>query len=220
MNYYFFGYRDWSLSVFSSLKSLFPNLSLHHCKDSSRISSSDFNPHTDIFIFVGWSDLVPSEFVSRFQCFCIHPSPLPLYRGGSPIQNQIIGGEHTSAVTLFKMDSGCDTGPIFLSYQISLEGFLDEVLDRISSASTCLITSLIFKFQSSSPVTLIPQDEAISTFCKRRSPSDSIVSLSDFSHMSSVQVFNHIRCLQPPYPPFQIQYPDGSVLTLLKATLS
>ena len=79
MNYYFFGYRDWSLSVFSSLKSLFPNLSLHHCKDSSLISSSDFNPHTDIFIFVGWSDLVPSEFVSRFQCLSAFNVFVPIF---------------------------------------------------------------------------------------------------------------------------------------------
>ena len=27
----------------------------------------------------------------------LHPSPLPKYRGGSPIQNQIINGEKKSA---------------------------------------------------------------------------------------------------------------------------
>ena len=80
MNYYFFGYRDWSLSVFASLKSLFPNISLHRLTDPSCFSSSDFNPNTDIFIFVGWSDMVSSEFVSCFQCFCIHP-PLSLFIG-------------------------------------------------------------------------------------------------------------------------------------------
>lgn len=220
MNYFFFGYRDWSLSVFDSLKSLFPNITLTLFSDSKRLSISDFCPDTDIFIFVGWSEIISSDFVSRFQCFCIHPSPLPLYRGGSPIQHQIISGEHMSAVTLFQMDSGCDTGPIFLSYQISLDGFLDEVLQRISSASTSLISSLIFKFEGGSTISLTPQDSSSSTYCKRRQPSDSIVSLSEFSEMSSVQVFNHIRCLQPPYPPFQIKYPDGSILTLLNAELS
>ena len=42
----------------------------------------------------------------------LHPSPLPKYRGGSPIQNQIINGESKSAVTLFKINNKIDQGDI------------------------------------------------------------------------------------------------------------
>ena len=43
----------------------------------------------------------------------LHPSPLPKFRGGSPIQNQIIRGEKISAVTIFKINKIIDGGDIY-----------------------------------------------------------------------------------------------------------
>ena len=42
----------------------------------------------------------------------LHPSPLPKYRGGSPIQNQIIRGVVDSMVTIFVMNDKIDAGDI------------------------------------------------------------------------------------------------------------
>ena len=69
-----------------------------------------FSP--DLVLFYGWSDIIASEIISEYSCLMLHPSPLPKYRGGSPIQNQIINGEVDSAVSIFLMDEGIDTGPI------------------------------------------------------------------------------------------------------------
>ncbi len=41
-----------------------------------------------------------------------HPPKLSLFRGGSPIQNQIIRNITNSAVTLFKINKIIDGGPI------------------------------------------------------------------------------------------------------------
>ena len=57
----------------------------------------------------------------------LHPSPLPKYRGGSPIQNQIIDGKLHSAVTIFLMDNGIDTGPIAEQKYLSLEGTIEKI---------------------------------------------------------------------------------------------
>ena len=43
---------------------------------------------------------------------CFHPSLLPEYRGGSAIPWQIILGAEEVGVTVFRPDSGVDTGPI------------------------------------------------------------------------------------------------------------
>jgi methionyl-tRNA formyltransferase len=43
---------------------------------------------------------------------CFHPSLLPEYRGGSAIPWQIILGAREAGVTVFRPDSGVDTGPI------------------------------------------------------------------------------------------------------------
>ena len=61
----------------------------------------------------------------------LHPSPLPKYRGGSPIQNQIINGEKNSAVTLFKMTRNLDDGDIYKQIPFSLKGSLDDIFNRI-----------------------------------------------------------------------------------------
>ena len=43
---------------------------------------------------------------------CFHPSLLPEYRGGSAIPWQIILGAREAGVTVFRPDSGADTGPV------------------------------------------------------------------------------------------------------------
>lgn len=72
------------------------------------------------------------ETINNYLCICLHPSPLPRYRGGSPIQNQIINGEVESAVTYFKMNNEIDAGPIIWQQNFSLDGDLKDVFSRIS----------------------------------------------------------------------------------------
>jgi len=65
---------------------------------------------------------VPIELIDEYDCYCIHPSDLPKYRGGSPIQNQIIDGVKDSAVTLFKMDYDLDLESDRLGDRLDEEG--------------------------------------------------------------------------------------------------
>ncbi|GIS10295.1 MAG: hypothetical protein CM15mP114_10770 [Alphaproteobacteria bacterium] len=65
----------------------------------------------------------------------LHPSDLPKYRGGSPIQNQILNGILDSKVTikpLMKMDAG----PILVQRPLSLRGEMSEILGRIEQSGT------------------------------------------------------------------------------------
>ena len=56
-----------------------------------------------------------------------HPSPLPKFRGGSPIQNQIINGKSDSAVSIFKISEKLDEGDIIYQKYLSLEGELSKI---------------------------------------------------------------------------------------------
>ena len=49
-------------------------------------------------------------------------SKLPKYRGGSPIQNQLIDGVRESAVTILYAEDKLDTGNILYQSKISLDG--------------------------------------------------------------------------------------------------
>lgn len=50
--------------------------------------------------------------IPRFGALNIHPSPLPRYRGASPIMAAVHQGDHETGVCLMVMDTGIDTGDI------------------------------------------------------------------------------------------------------------
>ena len=51
----------------------------------------------------------------------MHPSDLPKYAGGSPIQHQIINGVINSKATLFEVTKEIDSGPILYKTNLSLD---------------------------------------------------------------------------------------------------
>jgi methionyl-tRNA formyltransferase len=70
----------------------------------------------DLAVLAYVTQIVPESVfdVPRLGSICFHPSALPKYRGGSAINWQIIKGETATAVSVFWVDPGIDTGPILL----------------------------------------------------------------------------------------------------------
>ena len=134
----------------------------------------------------------------------LHPSPLPRYRGGSPIQNQIIRGEKKSAVTLFKMTKNLDDGDIYFQEEISFEGSLNNIFNRISKIGfkgTCKIIDGDYK-----PV---KQDHKYATYFKRRKPEDSEITIEEIKNNIAEYIYNKIRMLDDPYPNAYIMCGDN-----------
>ena len=50
----------------------------------------------------------------------LHFSLLPAYRGAAPAQRALHNGEVTTGVTVFQLDKGMDTGPIFAQESIAI----------------------------------------------------------------------------------------------------
>ena len=182
-------YRDWAKKIYTEVNLKTPCIliqTLKEFKDQSKF----FNKNDKIF-FIGWSWIVPGNIVNNYNCICLHPSPLPKYRGGSPLQHQIINGESSSAVTLFKMDSGIDTGEILFQKEFSLLGELNDIFNQIIDLGTqgvlCILTNNF---------TPTKQDELQSTFFKRRTPDQSEITLKDLKTHSAKNLHNKIRALQ------------------------
>ena len=93
----------------------------------------------DVVILVGWSWIVPKAIVESMEVVGVHPSDLPHYAGGSPIQNQILDGVRNSAVSLFRLTPALDLGPVIYKEPISLEGHLSQVLGEIERASVVVL---------------------------------------------------------------------------------
>lgn len=209
-------YRDWALDATEDL-SLNLDTSLTVIRSQKDFLAIDFSQSFDLCFFVGWSWVIPTEILENSTCICVHPSPLPKYRGGSPIQNQVIAGESKSAVTFFKMTDKLDAGPVILQSEYSLDGYLDDILKRVSGITKEGVREIISKYPN---FNLIEQDETQATYFSRRTPEMSEITRDELQSASARQLFNKIRCLQDPYPKAFIECGDGTKLYLLKAETS
>jgi methionyl-tRNA formyltransferase len=68
----------------------------------------------DLIVVAAYGQILPPAILEapRYGCLNVHTSLLPKYRGAAPIQWAIADGELETGVTIMKMDSGLDTGPM------------------------------------------------------------------------------------------------------------
>ena len=207
------GYRDWSLDVFEYLKRIFYVVDFDLVKDNESFSKLNYSDYK-LLLFVGWSWIIQPDVVKNNICVCAHPSPLPKYRGGSPLQHQIINGEKESALTLFIMDDKIDAGLIVTQVPFSLEGELDEVVKRMREATKDGLKLMLYAYVLDHKLPSTPQDESQKTYFKRRTPEQSEITIEEIQNSTSEQLHNKIRALQDPYPNAFIKCKDGKKLYL------
>jgi methionyl-tRNA formyltransferase len=72
---------------------------------------------------VAYGKILPKSLLDLFpeRVINIHPSLLPAYRGGAPIQWALIRGEVKTGVTSIFMDPGMDTGKVLLSSEVPID---------------------------------------------------------------------------------------------------
>ena len=126
------------------VKKLIKKKNIYKITDKKKLNLkniSKINP-TKIF-FPHWSYRVPDKILKKFECICFHTAPLPYGRGGSPIQNLIIRKFKKAPVCAIKMTNKIDSGPIYSKKNISLNGSLNKIFERISNAILFMITKII-----------------------------------------------------------------------------
>jgi methionyl-tRNA formyltransferase len=86
----------------------------------------------DLVITIAYGKLInePSLSTPRYGWLNLHFSLLPKFRGAAPVQRAILAGENKTGITIFKLDNGMDTGPIYLQQQYDISNLnTGEVLD-------------------------------------------------------------------------------------------
>ena len=206
---YICAYRDWGIDIFNKLKGIY-DIVLIETPDQLTQLSNMFHKNDTIF-FLGWSWIVDKNIIDNYNCICLHPSPLPKYRGGSPIQNQIINKEQVSAVSFFKMNDKLDQGKILYQAPFSLKGELNDIFSRIIELGTFGIHHIM----ASNPKG-IKQDESEATYCKRRKPEESDISFDVIMNKSAHELYDKVRMLNDPYPNAFIRCKNGDKLFITK----
>ena len=68
----------------------------------------------DVGVLADYGRLVPAHVLAAIErgILNVHPSLLPRHRGATPIAATILAGDAEAGVTIIRMDTGIDTGPI------------------------------------------------------------------------------------------------------------
>lgn len=179
--------KKWDIKNFKNIKNnifIFDKVNLTQIKK--------INPK--IIFFIHWSKLVRKSVYKNYLCIQFHAANLPLGRGGSPIQNQILKNIRRTKLSAFKISDKLDSGPVCLKENLQLTGNAEQILRRIEKKSIKMIEkiiktkNLLFKEQIGKPI-----------YFKRRSPYESKINSSQ--NLSIKELYNFIRMLDAPgYP--------------------
>ena len=205
------GYRDWAFDLYQKVD----EREIDNCiyVDDKDLLERMIDYYQPVYVFfIGWSWIIKEDIINNYPCICLHPSPLPKYRGGSPIQNQIINNETMSAVTIFKMNKQIDAGDIIRQLPMSLCGNIEDILDRMTQlgfSGTCDFLKNGYNF--------VEQDDDEMTYFSRRKPHQSEITLEDISTQSVEYIYNKIRMLRDPFPNAYIKDRHGKKLFITEA---
>lgn len=100
----------------------------------------------DIILVIDFGHLIKEPILSlpKFGCINIHPSKLPTYRGSSPLQRALIDGLTNTAVTIFKLDSGMDTGPVLTQRNIVIRD--DDDFESLLKTSALIGSEALLEY--------------------------------------------------------------------------
>ena len=104
---------------------------------SSQIAEAIRPLHPDLAVAVAYGKILKTDAlaVPRLGTLNVHFSLLPKYRGAAPVQWSLARGETRTGVTVFWLDEGMDTGPVFLKRELDIGAEEDAggLLKRLTS---------------------------------------------------------------------------------------
>ena len=137
-------------------------------------SISDFlrSHQIDLVITLSFGKIVSQEAldIPPFGWLNVHFSQLPRWRGAAPVQRALLEGDTETGISIFKLDPGMDTGPIYLSksFPIPERSTTEELLHDLSLLAGNEIVAVIEAIQAGAVPT--PQNGDGVTYAEKISP--------------------------------------------------
>jgi len=196
MKILFCGYRSWALDVFEKLKNNGSDITLADCP--SAVMEAFEHTKYDLVLVVGWSWLIPNVILDSSYVAGMHPSDLPDYAGGSPIQNQILDGVEATNATLFRLTSTFDAGPILGKTKINLQGHMSDIFAELTRVTVILLNDLIKSYPNIVEIPQAGPGKHVRRLKANNSQLPNIV--HEKKVMTCKEMWNFIRCREDPYP--------------------
>jgi methionyl-tRNA formyltransferase len=150
----------------------------------------------DIFVVVAYGKILPLEIINlpKFKAVNVHFSPLPKYRGPSPIQTALLNGDSQTGTSIFILDEGVDDGPL-LAQEIANIDPSDNYFtlsDKLARLSAGMINQVVNDY-TTGKITPLPQDEAAASHTKRIAKADGKINWQK----TSDEIYNQFKAFYP-----------------------
>ena len=149
----------------------------------------------DLIITCAYGQFVPDVILEapRYGCLNIHPSALPKYRGGAPIQRTIWNGDSSIDICMMEMVHAMDAGRVFARTCVPIDPdeTSGELLRKLAPLAADLLSENLPKYLRGE-LTGTAQEESRKTIARNISREEEQIW---FQKESMPSLYNHCRAL-------------------------
>jgi len=160
-------------------------------RDNLKDLIKTLNP--EIVITIAYGQIIPEDFLNlpKYGWINVHFSSLPRWRGAAPVQWAILSADKETGVTIFQLDKGMDTGPVYLSRSVSIEPdeTTEMLLTRLSNIGADLAIQSLSKIQTG--IKPVAQLNSGVTLAPKITKNDGKINW----HENTDEIFNRYRAL-------------------------
>jgi methionyl-tRNA formyltransferase len=176
------------------------------------------NYDPELFVVAGYSTILKQVVfnIPLLGTINLHAGRLPEYRGGSPLNWQLMQGEAEAGISVILMDQGIDTGCVLAddSFSVNENDTIADLHQKANRLFPSLVMKAINKLEVHDTSYSI-QDESKAQYWHQRNDADGEL---DFEGMTVLEVSRMIRALTEPYPGAWAKY-EGKVVRLFSAEI-
>lgn len=152
----------------------------------------------DIVLVAAYGMLLPRDVldIPSAGCVNIHASLLPRWRGAAPIQRAILSGDHTTGVTIMRMEEGLDAGPYCAQEAVEIGDMdFERLTGALAEAGARLVVPALEGICEGT-VSWVDQDPGQATYAAKISKPDTTLEPS----LTASQFVRRVRASSPAAP--------------------
>ena len=171
----------------------------------------------EVLVVVAYGLILPGQIldIPRLGCVNVHASLLPRWRGAAPIPRAIEAGDSVSGITIMKMDSGLDTGPIIAKREVPIDNEDNSATlqEKLAQVGAELLLETLPAYVSGAANT-VEQDDRHATYANKLSKAEARI---DWQR-PAFAIRNQIRAFNP--WPIAFTFHRGERIRILRAQIA
>tara|TARA_A100001015_G_scaffold248237_1_gene285519 strand:+ start:6474 stop:7325 length:852 start_codon:yes stop_codon:yes gene_type:complete len=158
------------------------------------------NFDTDIFIIAGYPQIFSKKVIAipKLISINLHGGSVPNYRGGSPLNWQIINNEKNIGISILTMNSKIDGGKLIqkAKFKLKVKDDISSVHKKANKLFFHMLMKALKKIKKENLKNIFLKKKGKSKYWYQRNDSDGYL---DYKDKSAFECYNFIRAITKPY---------------------